>query len=113
MSDLWLTDDLDAALALIGAPRWDLLVLQVLARGELEPTLDGAVELVDAESDVRLPLVVDASLRADYRRALTARLERVRALTVGLGGQHALVPADWPLEQAVIPYLQRRSLLAS
>jgi uncharacterized protein (DUF58 family) len=113
VSDLWLSDDLDLALAQVPPPRWELLVLQVLGRVEINPTLDGAIELVDAETGARVPVFVDDAARAAYRRALAERLERIRTGVVARGGQHALVPTDWSLERAVVPYLQRRALLAT
>lgn len=112
ISDLWLVDDLDAALALARPPRWDALVLHVLDRAELNPDIDGPVELIDAESGADHRLRVDDALRAQYRAALNARLERLLRLAGGRGATYALLPSDWPLEQAVIPYLQRRAVLA-
>jgi len=112
ISDLWVVDDLDAALALAPPPRWDVLVLNVLDRSEISPVMDGAVELIDVESGADHRLLVDEPLRTAYRAALNARLERVRRLVTGRGATFALLPADWPLEQAVIPYLQRRAVLA-
>lgn len=113
ISDLWLVDDLDAALARVPGPRWELLVLQLLGRSELDPQARGPVELVDAESGERRRLLLDDALRASYRAALGARLERLRRVVGGRGGSHALLPADWSLERAVIPYLQRRGVLGS
>lgn len=111
ISDLWLSDDLDVALAALPTGRWDVLVIHILGRAELEPDADGALELCDAETGDTLPLAVDGALRAAYRAALTARIERVRACVTGRGGEHVLVPADWPLERAITPFLRRRAPL--
>ena len=111
ISDFWLVDDLDRALALAPPPRWNLLLLQLLDPEELRPELDGAYELVDAESGARLALNVDATMRAAYRQALLRRLELLGRVASRHGASHALLPADWPIEQAVIPYLQRRAIL--
>jgi len=111
ISDLWVADDLDAALAQAPAPRWETLVLHVLDRSELSPSIEGPVQLVDAESGADIVLVVDDAVRAEYRAFLNARLERLRAIAGARGATYALVPADWPLEQAVIPYLQRRGVV--
>ena len=113
VSDLWLADDLDSALALVPAPRWDVLVLQVLSREELEPSVAGSLVLQDAETGRWLEINVDDDLRAAYRTALHARLDRVRSVVAGRAARHELIPADWPLERAVIPYLRRRAALAS
>jgi hypothetical protein len=31
---------------------------------------------------------------------------------VARGATYAMLPADWPMEQAVLPFLQRRGVLA-
>ncbi len=111
ISDLWVVDDLEAALALAPPPRWDSLVLQILDRSELSPPMDGPLDLIDAESGAALRLRVDEAMRARYRAALAARLERIQRLAAGRGATHVLLPADWPIERAVIPYLQRRAVL--
>lgn len=111
VSDLWLVDDLDVALALAPPPRWEVLVLQILDRAEISPGLSGPVELVDAESGERRVLAVDDGVRTRYRAALNERLERLRRLAGSRGATYALIPADWPLERAVIPFLQRRAVL--
>lgn len=111
ISDLWIDDDLPRALARAPGPRWDTLVLHVLGRDELEPPDDGPLLLEDAESGESLRLVVDAEMREAYRRALHARLDRLHAICAGAGASWHLLPADWPLERGVIPYLQRRAVL--
>lgn len=112
VSDLWLADDLHDALGALPAPRWDVLLLQLLDRDELVPTLEGSLLLEDSESGQALDLVIDAPLRAAYRSALHARLDRVRSVAADRAARVELIPADWPLERAVIPYLQAQAVLA-
>jgi hypothetical protein len=90
-----------------------VLVLHVLDRTELEPTLSGPLELVDAETGESVSLLADEALRAEYRHALQARLERLRRAVGRRGATYALIPADWPLERAAVPYLRRRAILAT
>ncbi|MFN2114922.1 MAG: DUF58 domain-containing protein [Anaerolineae bacterium] len=111
VSDLWVADDFDVALARVPSPRWDVLVLHVLDTDELEPTVSGALEVVDCETDEAVTLVVDDAAIAEYRVELNRRLDRLRSLVGARGASYALLPSDWPLERAVIPYLQRRALL--
>jgi uncharacterized protein (DUF58 family) len=112
VSDLWLADDLDATLRLAPPPRWETLLLQVLDRSELDPPHEGALALVDGETGAVVTVTVDDSVRAQYRQALNGRFERLRALATQRGAGHAVIPGDWPLEQAVLPYLQRRAVFA-
>lgn len=111
LSDLWLADDLDAVLRRVPPPRWEVLLLQILDRLELDPQLGGPCLVVDAESGAALRLAVDAGTHSDYRRALGERLERLRMVANARGATYAMLPADWPVEQAVVPFLQRRAVL--
>lgn len=111
ISDLWLADDLDRALALAPSPRWDRLILQVLHPAELRPEALGSVELVDAESGQSLPLHLDARLCDAYRAAMTARLERLRQSAARQRASYALLSSDRAIEAAVIPFLQRLAIL--
>jgi len=101
LSDLWLGDDLDEALVLAPAPRWEAHVAHVLGREQLEPSLDGALALTDRESGDVLELVVDAEVRAAYRTALDGWLERVQAACAARGATWRLVPGDLALEEAL------------
>jgi uncharacterized protein (DUF58 family) len=112
ISDLWLDDDLEAALGRLPAPRWEVIVLHVLSRAELHPQPLGPVELVDSETGASMVVAVDGAMIDAYRQALHARLERLRRAVGRRGATYALIPADWPLERAVVPYLRRRAILA-
>jgi hypothetical protein len=111
ISDLWLADDLDRALALAPSPRWDRLILQVLHPAELRPEAQGAVELIDAETGQRLPLHLDARVCDAYRAAMTARLEGLRQCAARQRASYALLASDRAIESAVIPFLQRLAIL--
>ncbi len=111
VSDLWLADDLDATLRRVPPPRWETLVLQLLDPSELDPDLSGACLVLDAESGAAVRLSVDEGVRTAYRQALGERMERLRAVAAARGATYAMLPADWPMEQAVVPFLQRRAVL--
>jgi uncharacterized protein (DUF58 family) len=113
LSDLWRCDDLAAALQWAPAPRWRAIVLQVLDRSEIEPPQMGPVTLVDAETGQRQELVVDEAVQAAYGEAFRGRQARLHALCAARGAQLVTIPADWPLEQQVLPFLRRRSVLAA
>lgn len=113
LSDLWFSDDLEEALGLAPPPRWEMLLLHILAREELVPSIHGSFELRDAESGEKLTLAVDDELIDEYRSRLTARLEGVQRVATRHGATYALLPADWPLERAVIPFLHRLRVLGA
>jgi uncharacterized protein (DUF58 family) len=113
LSDLWLADDLNRALALLARPRWDVLLLHLLGPLELAPEEAGSVTLRDAETGRTLEVLLDAELSAAYREALNGRIDRIRSAATGRGARHELVHTDWELERAVVPYLVARSVVTA
>ena len=113
ISDLWLVDDLELALSKAPSPRYETLVLQVLHPSELKPDFQGSFELRDAESGALHNVVIDQRALDQYRSLMSERLEHWHRTANRQGASYALVPSDWPIEQAVIPFLQRHALLKS
>lgn len=105
ISDLWLVDDLDAALVHAPAPRWDVHVVHVLGREQLVPSIDGALALTDRETGAVLEIDVDERVRADYRAALDVWLDRVHMACAARGAAWHLASGDASLEAALGPLL--------
>jgi uncharacterized protein (DUF58 family) len=102
---------LDEALRAFTPPRWQVLVLHVLDPRELEPDLNGPLELEDAETGQRLPLTLDAETLSAYKRNVTQWQERIAQTCVRRGVTYAQVLTDWPMERSVVPYLRMRRVL--
>ena len=110
-SDLLAPEGLEEGLRLLAPPRWQVLMLHILDRRELQPELVGPIELEDAETGQRLPLTLDAATVAAYRRNVTVWREGIAATCVRRGATYAQVLTDWPLERSVVPYLRARRIL--
>jgi uncharacterized protein (DUF58 family) len=104
-------DDLAEALRAVPAPRWQVLVLHLLDQQEVQPNLQGPLELEDSENGERLELVLDAETVAAYRREVAAWQAQLATACARRGATYARVMTDWPLERIVIPYLQARRVL--
>ncbi len=102
---------LEQALRAFPPPRWQVLVLHMLSRAELAPTVSGTLELQDAETGQVLPLTIDDDALATYRRNLADWQEAVRQACARRGATYAMIPTDWPFERAVLPFLRVRSLI--
>ncbi len=108
LSDL--LDDVGALLRALGLLRsrgHDLIVLQVLDRGEVELDLRGPVVVEDLESGERLTTDAD-EVSARYREALQAHVEAIRDGCAARGIDHQLMITDRPLGPALVGYLARR-----
>ena len=86
----------------------ELLLVQVWGGDDREPSLDGEVELVDAESESTLRLSLDERARQAYTEAFDRHSEEVRKLALRNGGRYSGLPAAIPLSDALFA---SRSLL--
>jgi len=73
-----------------------IYVLQLLDPWELDPTAEGPLSLVDAESDERLDLDLDRRAVLRYRERLARLRDSVRRATLASGGVYACVAATEP-----------------
>lgn len=95
VSDLLFPEWADVLQAL-AAGRGDAVVVQVLAREEVDPSLDGDLRLVDAETGEDAEVGVDDATLARYRRALDQWLDDVAATASshGIGVARTVDDAD-------------------
>jgi hypothetical protein len=111
ISDLLEVDAMQDLLDSYPLPGWQLLVAHLLHPAELEPTLRGEVELEDLESGERANYDLDARAVARYQTAVRAWCAQVEQACFDETVAYARILADWPIEQAVMPYLQRRGVV--
>lgn len=111
ISDLWAAGDIEQVLRMVQPPRWQLLVLHLLHRDELEPPLSGEIELEDSELDERLALNADPGTLDRYRQRLGQWCGAIELACQRRGASYTRIVSDMPLERAVIPYLHERQVL--
>jgi uncharacterized protein (DUF58 family) len=111
ITDLTDVEDLAPVLAPLRPPTWQVLVLHLLHPAELEPTLRGEIELHDAETGERANYDLSPEALARYRAFAAEWCTRVEQACLAHGAAYGRVLADWPIEQAVLPYLRRRQVV--
>jgi uncharacterized protein (DUF58 family) len=104
-------ESLAEGLRALPPPRWQVLVLHLLDRRELEPEIGGPLELEDAETGQRIPLTLDEETIAGYRQNMTFWQQSLAEACGRYGAVYAPAPTDWPVEQQVLPYLRRRRII--
>lgn len=107
ISDLLGSDDLEAGLDAFRHRGHDVVVLQVLSEEEIAPPLDGALQLVDAESGRALRVTVDAPLRALYQQRLDARLDGIAKCCRRSAIEYLRTSTAIAFEEVVLRYLRR------
>ena len=111
VSDLMTPDGVSSAIDALRSRLADVVVLHVVAPDELEPSLAGEVELIDAESgdtsELGISLATLSAYRARFDSWLNARESECRAR----GLRYARMTSDTPLSTAVLSDLRRIGLL--
>jgi len=86
----------------------DLLLVHVLDPEERSPALARAVTLRNAETGEVME-VTREELEKDYPARLAAHIERLKQLTLGLGGHYLNVVTSEPLDRVLAGYLHFRA----
>jgi len=89
------------ALLLARSAGHDVFLLQILAREEVEPTIEGDYALVDAETEASVELTLDARALSAYAARLAGLLEELRGWARKNGASYVRVISDEPLEPAI------------
>jgi uncharacterized protein (DUF58 family) len=111
ISDLWSVGDIDQVLRNVQPPRWQLVVLHLLHRDELQPPLSGEIELEDSEYGDRLPISADRATLDRYHARLSQWCSALETACQRRGASYTRISTDMPLERTVIPYLRTRQVL--
>jgi uncharacterized protein (DUF58 family) len=111
ISDLWAVGDIDQLLRTVQPPRWQLVLLHLLHRDELQPPLTGEIELEDSEYGDHLPISADAATLDRYQSRLGQWCSALEAACQRRGASYTRISTDMPLERATIPFLRARQVL--
>jgi uncharacterized protein (DUF58 family) len=111
ISDLLGAEDAGLGLDALRHRGHDVMVLQILAEEEIEPPLDGALRLVDAEDGSTLEVTVDAALRRAYQARLGRRLDAFEQYCRKGGIEYLRSSTAVPFEDVVLKYLRHGRFL--
>lgn len=111
ISDLWGAGDIDQLLRQVQPPRWQLLVLHLLHRDELDPAFSGELELQDSEIGDHVALDIDTATIDRYRARMEQWCAAIEAACGRRGASYARISTAIPLERSVVPFLRQRLVL--
>jgi uncharacterized protein (DUF58 family) len=100
--------DIERGVQALRARRYDVLVLQVIARGELTPERDFTHGMLhDVESGARHPVMLGTVAVARYRELLAAHLDSLQAIAERNHTTYARMVSDAGVEDFVMGELAR------
>jgi uncharacterized protein (DUF58 family) len=111
ISDLLDKTGYEAALRYLLAQEMDIYVIQILSAVEMEPELQGDLELIDCEDGDKAEITVSAPLMKRYKRTLAAFIDSAREFCTRRGILHVLARNDVPVDAMVTGYLRERGLV--
>jgi uncharacterized protein (DUF58 family) len=111
ISDLMDKHGYEPALRYLLAQEFDVYVVHVLSAEEIEPDLEGDLELIDCEDADRAEITVTAPMLARYRRTLESFLRSAREFCTRRGIAYFPARSDLPVEQLIHGYLRERGLV--
>lgn len=111
ISDLLGSDDSQYGLEALRQRGHDVVVLQLLAEKEIEPPLEGALNLVDAEDGSELKVTIDAELRKLYQVRLERLLNDVEQYCRRRGIDYLRASTAIPFEDVVLKYIRQGTYL--
>ncbi|MEM8765973.1 MAG: DUF58 domain-containing protein [Pseudomonadota bacterium] len=101
-------DELATVLRGLSANGHDLLLVHILDPAEETPALAGATTLRDAETGEVME-VTGEELKTEYPARLAAHSNRLKQLTLGMGGHYLKVVTHEPLDRVLAGYLHFRA----
>lgn len=107
ISDLLGAEDAEDGIEALSYGGHDVVVIQLLAASEIDPPLDGALNLVDAETGDELELTVDDELRARYRERLDRRLQELERYCRRQGVEYLRASTAVAFEDIVLESLRQ------
>lgn len=111
ISDLLSDDDWQAAIVRLRRLGIDVVVVHVLAPQELHPMLDGEVELVDAESDDVVELVIGDDARRAYESRAREWCEEVEAYCARSEVGYLCLETTTRLEEIFLNRMRRQRIV--
>ena len=111
ISDCYEEDGIGTALDSLRYRGQECAVIQVLSAFELDPALDGALKLTDAESGETVNLLADRDALEHYRQTLDAFLGEVRECCFRRETPYALLDAGKNFEDEWIPLISGAGMI--
>ena len=111
ISDMLSEGGYEDGLARLRYHGYEVIVLHLLAREELDPDVGGELRLQDVESEAELPMNVDESARRAYRARVRAFQDALERFCQERGMRYLRLSSDTPLDEMVTGALQEGAVV--
>jgi uncharacterized protein (DUF58 family) len=102
-----LDPDVSMAIRVLGGRGHEVFFLQILSDIEIDPDLEGDLRLLDSESGRPVEITANSFALKEYRRRLQEHNQSIVEAIRRVGGRHALIRPDQPMERVLQDVLKR------
>lgn len=111
VSDLMDKEGYESALRYLLAQEMDIYVIQILSAEEIDPDLQGDLQLIDSEDGDVAEVTVTRPLLAKYKNTLNAFVGGAKDFCTRRGIVYSLARNQVPVEELIAGYLRQRGLV--
>ena len=111
ISDLLPPSGYQTGLRILLERGWQIVLIHLLDPRELDPTLQGNLELVDQETDERIPMTPSPIVIDRYKQLVAAWCDEAETFCKRRGIDYLRVQTTWPFETLVLGYMEQRGLV--
>jgi uncharacterized protein (DUF58 family) len=112
ISDFLDESDVEKAVQYLADYGNELMLIQLWSEEDRAPRFNGEFDFVDAESNARLRIHVDADARRQYTEAFDQFAATIRARAYRNNGRYAGIPTSLALEDAIFTNMMRSQAIA-
>lgn len=105
-SDRATADLLETTLNFLGYCRQETAFLQVLSKNDWDPTWDGGVRFIDAETEEKLDLVLNPIRLKQYEKELEHFIDEIKDAGQKHGAAHVIIHVEEPFEKVFVNSLK-------
>ncbi|GIW95581.1 MAG: hypothetical protein KatS3mg110_3622 [Pirellulaceae bacterium] len=111
LSDLLDKSGYEAALRMLLAQQYDIYVIHIFCREELQPELAGDLKLVDSEDQDVAEVTISHPLLQRYRRTVAKFIQEAKEFCTRRGIAYLMTDNQQAVERLVSQYLRERGLV--
>lgn len=111
LSDLLDPHGAETGLLALRSRGYDVVVIHMLCRDDVEPIVEGELELVDSETGATFSVSADAAVLEAYRRRAKRWLEEQRRMCRSLGIPYVAASSEEPVEDLLFRRLRALKVL--
>lgn len=99
ISDFYMMEDFEQMIRYLAYKKQEIIVIQTLSREELQPEMEGTLNLIDSETGRGMKVTMNSAILRDYQKTLKEFTDRIESVCRKYGAVYVLAPSDQSIDQ--------------